>query len=70
MVDGIEVEKVMAVSQSKSRNVWLYNTVCTDYTWSLLIYYCTTTDYTWSLLTYYYTDYTWSPPTYCTSLLY
>ena len=36
MVDGIQVHKVEAVCQSKSRNLWIYNTVCTDYTWSPL----------------------------------
>jgi hypothetical protein len=30
------VHKVMTVSQSKSGNVWIYNTLCTGYTWSLL----------------------------------
>jgi hypothetical protein len=30
------VEKVTAASQSKSSNVWIYDTVCTGYTWSLL----------------------------------
>jgi hypothetical protein len=33
LVDGIQVHKVEAVSQSI---VWLYNTVCTGYTWSPL----------------------------------
>jgi hypothetical protein len=35
-VDGIQVEKVLIVSQSKSGNVWVYNTVCTGYTRSPL----------------------------------
>jgi Ni,Fe-hydrogenase I small subunit len=35
-VDGIQVQKVEAVSQSKSHIVWIYNTVCTGYTWSPL----------------------------------
>jgi hypothetical protein len=34
LVDGIQVHKVEAVSQSKSNGVWIYNTVCTRYTWS------------------------------------
>jgi hypothetical protein len=33
LVDGIQVHKVITVSQSKSGNVWFYNTVCT---WSPL----------------------------------
>jgi hypothetical protein len=37
-VDGIQVQKVGAVSQSKSGNVCFYNTVCTGYTWSPLTY--------------------------------
>jgi hypothetical protein len=36
MVDGIQVQKVGAVSESKCGNVWIYNTVYTGYTWSLL----------------------------------
>jgi hypothetical protein len=35
-VDGIQVEKVLIASQSKSGNVWVYNTVCTGYTRSPL----------------------------------
>jgi hypothetical protein len=35
-VDGIQVHKVEAVSQSKSNVVWIYNTVCTGYTRSPL----------------------------------
>jgi hypothetical protein len=29
MVDGIQVHKVVTVSQSKSGNAWIYSTVCT-----------------------------------------
>jgi hypothetical protein len=29
MMDGIQVHKGMTVSQRKSSNVWIYNTVCT-----------------------------------------
>jgi hypothetical protein len=29
LVDGIQVHNVMAVNQSKSGNVWIYNTLCT-----------------------------------------
>ena len=36
LVDGIQVEKVTTTSQSKSSNVWIYNTICTGYTWSPL----------------------------------
>jgi hypothetical protein len=36
VVDGIQVHKVVTVSRSKSGNVWIYNTVCTGYTWSPL----------------------------------
>jgi hypothetical protein len=36
MVDGIQVHKVMTASQSERGNVWIYNTVCTGYTWSLV----------------------------------
>jgi hypothetical protein len=36
LVDGIQVHKVMTVSQRKSGNVWIYNTLCTGYTWSPL----------------------------------
>jgi hypothetical protein len=36
MVDGIQVHKVVAVSRSKSDNIWIYNTVCTGYIWSPL----------------------------------
>jgi hypothetical protein len=38
LVDGIQVYKVEAVSQSKSSNVWIYDTVTvyTCYTWSPL----------------------------------
>jgi hypothetical protein len=39
LVDGIQVHKVMTVSQSKSRNVWIYSTICTGYTWSPLTRY-------------------------------
>jgi hypothetical protein len=44
MVDGTQVENVLTVSQSKSNIVWIYNTVCTGYTCSLLsaLTYCTT----------------------------
>jgi hypothetical protein len=28
-VDGIQVHKVMTASQSKSKNVWIENSVCT-----------------------------------------
>jgi hypothetical protein len=74
------VHKVKAVSQSKSGNVWIYNTFYTGYTWSPL------TDSTtlptlaahsptvlhWLHLQpthlQYYTGYTWSPLTYSTTL--
>jgi hypothetical protein len=36
LVDGVQVHKVMTVSQSKSGNVWIYSTVYTGYTWSPL----------------------------------
>jgi hypothetical protein len=36
MVDGIRVHKVAPASQNKPSNVWIYNTVCTGYTWSPL----------------------------------
>jgi hypothetical protein len=32
MVDGIQVKKATAVSQSKPSNVWIYKTDCTGYT--------------------------------------
>jgi hypothetical protein len=32
--DGIQVHKVITVSESKSSNVWIYDTVYTVYTWS------------------------------------
>jgi hypothetical protein len=38
-VDGTQVHKVEAVSQSKSNIVWIYNTVCTGYTWSPLTFF-------------------------------
>jgi hypothetical protein len=41
LVDKIQVHKVQRVSQSKSGNVWIYDTVYTGYTWSPLTY-CTT----------------------------
>jgi hypothetical protein len=34
LVDGVQVHKVVTVSQSKSGNVWIYSTVYTGYTWS------------------------------------
>jgi hypothetical protein len=36
LVGRIQVHKVIAVSQSKSSNVWIQNTVFTGYTWSPL----------------------------------
>jgi hypothetical protein len=36
IVDGMQVQQVMTVSQSKSGNVWIYNTGCTSYNRSLL----------------------------------
>ena len=36
VVDGIQVHTVERVSQSKSGNVWIYNTVCTGCTRGLL----------------------------------
>jgi hypothetical protein len=47
VVDGVQVHKVMTVSQSKSGNVWIYSTACTGYTWSPLT--CYTTDCTTAL---------------------
>jgi hypothetical protein len=35
-VDGIQVHKVEKVSQSKSNIVWIYNTVCTGYTFGAI----------------------------------
>jgi hypothetical protein len=69
LVDGFQVEKVTTISQNKSHNVWIYDTVYTGYTWSPLTY-CTAdcTGYTWSPLTYCttdYTGYTWNPLTCC-----
>jgi hypothetical protein len=32
LVVGFQVEKMTAVSQSKSNNVWIYNTLYTSYT--------------------------------------
>jgi hypothetical protein len=36
LVDGIQVHKVATASQSKSHNVWIWNTVFTGCTWSPL----------------------------------
>jgi hypothetical protein len=36
LVGRTQVEKVTTASQSKSSNVWIYNTLCTGCTWSPL----------------------------------
>jgi hypothetical protein len=84
LVDGIQVHKVKRVSQSKSGNVWIETTVCTGYTWSLLHWLhleptalATLGAHSPTVLHWlhlepthllYYTGYTWSPLTYCTTL--
>jgi hypothetical protein len=38
LMDGIQVHKVITVSESKGGSVWIYNTICTGYTWNPLTF--------------------------------